>query len=184
MAVLAVALLAAGCEALLPKSHSEVTSPWRSYEDARAAIERIVPGETTTEQLQAMGIDPYASPNLQVLSFSDILLRFPVQGSTLDRIDGGLRQCLEAGKACTGYYLNVRDVRRDHIGNFWADALGFKREVETTGWSFNALILLVGDRAVYTLHGGQPTVREHEVSSQPLGPAQNLGDAIPKPSLR
>jgi hypothetical protein len=32
---------------------------------------------------------------------------------------------------------------------------------------------------VYTLYGGQPMVRQQEVSRQPLGPAQNLGEAVP-----
>jgi hypothetical protein len=57
--------------------------------------------------------------------------------------------------------------------------LGFKRVTDTSGWSFNALILLVNDRAVYTLYGGQPIVREHEVAIQPLGPVQSLGNSLP-----
>lgn len=180
----ALALALAACAKLLPKSEAEVSSPWKSYEEARAAIESIVPGQTTVEDLKAMGIDPWKSPNLQVLTYSDILLRFPVQESGFARLDAGLRECLEAGKACTGYSLDVRDVKRERVGNFWSDALGFKRVTEVSGWSFNALILMVRDRAVYTLHGGQPTLREHEVSRQPLGPAQDLGDALPKPRIR
>jgi hypothetical protein len=58
------------------------------------------------------------------------------------------------------------------------DTLGFKRVVETTGWQFNALILLVGDRVVYTLYGGQPNLHKQEVTRQPLGPVQNIGDAV------
>lgn len=182
--LLAAAALLAGCAHLLPRTHSEVSSPWHSYAEARTAIEAIVPGQTTSAELHAMGLDPSTSPNLQVLTYSDILLRFPIQGNAIGTLDAGLRECLEAGKACTGYFLNVREVKRDRVGSFWPDALGFKRVVEVTGWSFNALILLVDERAVYTLHGGQPSLRENEVSRQPLGPVQDLGDAIPKPSFR
>lgn len=172
----------AGCSTLLPKTHAEVQSPWRSFEEAKAAIESIEPGVSRTSDLRSLGIDPYASPNVQILTFSDIALRFPVSIGN-NHLDKGLRDCLEAGKGCTGYYLNVREVKRDRTGGFWADTLGFKRVVEVTGWSFNALLLMVDDRVVYTLYGGQPNVHEQEVSRQPLGPAQDFGESLPLGSL-
>ena len=170
-------LACGGCSALLPKSKAEVRSGWASFDEARAAIERIVPGQTTTEGLKALGIDPYAGPNVQLLTFSDIALRFPVNVPGVP-IDDGLRACLGAGKACVGYAIAVRDVKRDRVGPFWPDALGFKRVVDVSGWSFNALVLLVDDRVVYTLYGGQPNLREQEVARQPLGPLQNFGESI------
>ena len=179
---IALLLLASGCAQLLPRTQAEVDSPWKSFEQARDAIESIEPGRTTTADLRGLGIDPYASPNVQLLTYSDITLRFPVN-IPHERLDAGLRECLEAGKACTGYSINVREVKRERVGGFWADAFGFKRVVEVTGWSFNALVLLVGDRVVYTLYGGQPQVREHEVTRQPLGPAQNFGDSLPLKDL-
>ena len=172
----------AGCATLLPTSQSEVTSPWRSFDEARAAIERIDPERSTSADLRAAGIDPYTSPNVQLLSYSDILLRFPNTASGSSP-DPGLRECLQAGKACTGYSVSARDVKRDHTGPFWLDALGFKRVVETTGWQFNALVLMVGDRVVYTLYGGQPQLREQEVTRQPLGPIQNAGESMPLGNL-
>ena len=176
--LLAATLLLAGCAQLLPKAHSEVASPWRSFEEARATIERIVPGHTTSADLRSMGLDPHADPNVQLLSFSDVLLRFPNAGS-LTQIDEGLRRCLEAGRACTGLAINARDTRRDRVGDFWQDALSFKRVVDVSGWSFNALVLVVDERAVYTLYGGQPNLREQEVTRKPLGPLQEWGDALP-----
>lgn len=179
---LAIALAAsiAGCADLLPKSQTEVHSPWHSFEEAKTAIESIEPQRTRAADLKALGIDPFSSPNVHLLSYSDIALRFPVNVAN-ENLDRGLRDCLKSGKSCTGYYINVKDVKRDHVGGFWADALGFKRTVQTTGWTFNALVLLVEDRVVYTLYGGQPSLSEMEVSRHPLGPAQNLGDAIPMP---
>lgn len=180
--LLACAALAGGCSTLLPNSRAEVQSPWRSFEQAKDAIESIEPGVSRTGDLRTLGIDPYTSPNVQILTFSDIALRFPVSISN-NHLDKGLRHCLEAGKGCTGYYLNVREVKRDRVGGFWADTLGFKRVVEVTGWSFNALLLIVDDRVVYTLYGGQPSVHEQEVSRQPLGPAQDFGESLPLGSL-
>ena len=183
-ALLAACGWLAGCASLLPTSYSEVSSAWRTFDDARNAIERIVPRRTTAADLRASGIDPYASPNITLLSYSDILLRFPMSGgATTGGLDRGLQECLDAGKACTGYSINVREVRRDRTGPFLQDALRFKRIVDTTGWQFNALVLLVDERVVYTLYGGQPRLQEHEVIRQPLGPLQNVGDSIPLGNL-
>src|SRR5688572_18825853 len=117
LTVLCAALAAAGCAELLPKSSSEASSAWHSFEQARDAIERIVPGETTVGELRALGIDPYASANVQLLTFSDIALRFPLNIPP-ERLDQGLRHCLEAGKGCTGYSISVREVKRDRVGGF------------------------------------------------------------------
>ena len=175
----AVALAAlCGCSELLPRGQEEVHSPWHNFTEARDAIDRIAPEKTTVAELRDLGIDPYLSPNVQLLSYSDILLRFPMTMSDgRDHLDAGLRRCLESGKACTGYAIAVRETHRDRTGNFWVDTFGFKRVTDVTGWSFNALILLVDDQVVYTLYSGQPQLREQEVTRQPLGPLQGIGEA-------
>ncbi|MBL0143524.1 MAG: hypothetical protein IPP91_15780 [Betaproteobacteria bacterium] len=180
VAVCAVAaLVVAGCSDLLPKASSEVSSPWHSFEEAQHAIEKIVPYKTTTMELKAAGIDPYVTPNVQLLSYSDIVLRFPFGSMPMERLDRGLRECLEAGKGCQGYFISVRETKRDRVGNFWLDALSFYRVIDVQGWSFNALILTVEDRVVYVIQGGQPVIRELETNKQPLGPLQGWGDALP-----
>jgi len=180
LAALAIgtALLASGCAELLPKHLDEVSSPWTTFEDAKGAIEGIEPQRTTAEDLRALGLDPYRNPNVQLLSYSDILLRFPMTDPSRDTTDPGLRDCLEGGKACKGLFVTAKDIKRDRVGSFWLDTFGFKRVTETTGWNFNALILLVNDRVVYTIFGGQPNVREQEVTRQPLGPLQGIGESM------
>jgi hypothetical protein len=169
-----------GCVELLPKAQSEVTNPWKSFEQAKKSIDGIVPYRTTAADLRAQGIDPYADANVKLLTFSDIVLRFPITGAIgQDKLDPGLRECLTAGKHCIGYSINVSDARHDRIGNFWLDALNFVRVVETTGWSFNALILLVDDRVVFTLVGGEPIIHQLDTNKQPLGPLQGWGDTLP-----
>ena len=70
-------------------------------------------------------------------------------------------------------------MKRTRVGNYWLDSLQFYRVTDVTGWSFNALVLIVDGRAVYVIYGGQPLVREQETNKQPLGPLQGWGDALP-----
>jgi hypothetical protein len=181
MSCICIAAIAlTGCVALLPTEATEVSSPWHSFDDAKAAVTRIVPFETTRADLLAAKIDPYQTPNIALLTYSDIILRFPIGGSVPnEKLDRGLRECLNAGQACSGYAISVRDMKRDRTANFWLDSLHFYRRVDVSGWSFNAVILLVEDRVVYMLYGGQPMIREREETRQPLGPVQNWGDAVP-----
>jgi hypothetical protein len=176
--VLAAGLLA-GCTMLLPQQKTVTQESWSSFDDAKRAIERIVPYETRRAALEAASIDPYKNPAITILSYSDVVQRFAI-GATIkaEELDRGIRECLTAGKACTGYQIDVRRVERRRIGNFWLDSFNFKREVDVRGWSFRALILFVDDLAVYTLYGGQPLLHEEEISRNPLGPLQSWGESM------
>lgn len=172
----------AGCETLLPHGQTATRGAWPDYETAHAAIERIVPHQTRRAELAASGIDPFTNPAITILNYSDIVQRFAVS-ATIRRedLDPGILKCLEAGKACTGYAVQLRSSKRVRIGNFWSDVFNFRRVTESTGWTFNALILMVGDLVVYTLDGGQPRIHEEEVTRNPLGPFQ---ETVPSLLLR
>jgi hypothetical protein len=86
--------------------------------------------------------------------------------------------CLEARDACRGWKIVTARINRARIGNFFADFTNFSRRSETTGWRFNALVLLVNDVVVYRAWGGQPKVSEVELNTNPLGPLQDMGPAI------
>ena len=176
--VLCAPLLAA-CAALLPTAENTTQGGWASFKEARDAIERIVPYQTRRADLAAVGIDPFTNPAVAILTYSDVLQRFAT-GSAMQRedLDRGILQCLGASKACQGYSINVKRINRDRIGSFWLDSFNFKREVDVTGWTFNAIIVLVDDLVVYTLYGGQPIVHEHEISRNPLGPLQGWGERV------
>ncbi len=172
LAALGIASLA-GCVALLPSGSTATQESWPDYESARAAIERIVPRQTRRAELVAAGIDPYETPAITILNYSDIVQRFAVSGAVQrEKLDAGILECLQAGKACTGYAIQIRSSIRKRTGGFWMDILNFRRETDITGWTFNALILMIDDLVVYTLYGGQPRVHEREVSRNPLGPLQ------------
>jgi hypothetical protein len=176
-----IGLLAAcaGCSSLLPRAEFATQETWHEYEAAKAAIDRILPMQSRRADLAADGIDPRSNAAVTILSYSDVVQRFAV-GSSIrqEELDPGIRQCLTAGKACTGYSIVLKRTSRKRIGNFWLDSLNFRRETDVTGWSFNALILFVDDLVVYTLHGGQPRVHEKEMVRNPLGPLQGWGQQV------
>lgn len=174
--------LSAACASLLPTGSSATMVRWSSYEEARQTIERIVPYETRREQLHDAGIDPQSNPAITILTYAEIAQRFAAGAAVrAEDLDAGVRQCLTSAKRCGGYAVNVRRTRRERIGNFWLDLLNFKRDIEITGWSFTALILMVDDQVVHTLYGGQPNIHESEVTRNPLGPLQGAADRVPIP---
>lgn len=171
-ALLLAASILGACADLLPRSKTEVEATWNSFEEAKAAIDAIKPHNTTTADLRAAGLDPYTNPNVELLNYSDILRRFPLAGP-IAKIDAGLRECMEAGKLCMGYSIDVRKSHKERVGPFLLDLLSFRRETISTGWTFNAIVLLVDDHVVYSLYGGKPSISEMEKTVEPLGPLQD-----------
>ncbi|MDD4887957.1 MAG: hypothetical protein PHO64_13735 [Thiomonas sp.] len=173
---LAVAL--GGCASLLPRGAAQTSKPWSDFSQAHAAFERIQPFVTTAAQLREQGIDPLVTPNITILNYADIVRRLlPPSGNDI-ALDPGIRDCMQAQTACRGYEIDQRHIDRKRVGNFWLDFLDFRRETVTTGWRFNMLLLVVNDRVVYKLWGGQPEISEVETTRNPLGPLQGFGQSV------
>ncbi len=181
----ALGALLAGCSALLPRSVNVTEVAWTSFEEAQAAIESLTPSETRKVGLVHSGLDPIANPAITILTYSDIVQRFAT-GSAVrpEDLDAGIRKCLVRGQACTGFAINAKQVNKKRTGNFFLDALNFRRETETTGWTFNAIVLLVDDIVVYRRYGGQPRILERETNSNPLGPLQGWGESVGSALMR
>ena len=175
---LTVAMLAPGCTSLLPKSQSQ-SPTFQSFDEARHAIESLVPKKTDLATLSELGLTPAKQPNTLILTHADVVRRV-VNGGILgkDDLDPGILTCINAREACRGWELNVARISKARIGSFWADFINFKRRTKTTGWRFNALILLVDDVVVYRGWGGQPVISEVEVNTNPLGPLQDMGPSV------
>ncbi|NLG61840.1 MAG: hypothetical protein GX539_06305 [Candidatus Cloacimonetes bacterium] len=169
----------AGCSSLLPRGSDATQVPWKTFEEARAAVEAIEPFRTRKSTLMQNGFDPYHNPAVTILSYPEIIQRFAA-GSALqgEEYEHGIRSCLLAGQACSGYSIAVKRIRQNRIGNFWLDILGFLRRTNITGFTFNAMILFVDDQVVYVVYSGQPKMDEMQVRRNPLGPLQSIGDAI------
>jgi hypothetical protein len=178
-AAAAALTLLGGCQSLLPAARDATLVGWQSFDEARAAVEEIEPFVTRKSSLMANGFDPLRNPAVTILTYPEIVQRFAA-GSALepDEYEPGIRACLKAAKSCSGYAVAARRVKRNRIGNFWADSFAFRREVDITGWTFTALILFVDDVAVYRVYGGQPNMHEQQVTRNPLGPLQGWGEAL------
>ena len=176
--LLSFALLLDGCSSLLPQVRSEST-PFKSFDEARIAIESLVPMESDVAMLNRTGLDPVKQPNTIILTQTDIVRRF-IPSALLKRedLDPGVWACVEARDDCRGWEITASQIEKKRTGNFFADFTNFLRRSETTGWRFNALVLLVNDKVVYRTWGGQPSVNEVEVNTNPLGPLQEMGQAI------
>ncbi|HEY5580544.1 MAG TPA: hypothetical protein VIK56_05180 [Rhodoferax sp.] len=165
---------------MLPRA-SSVSSPFQSFEEAQNAIDSLVPLKSNLSTLHQLGIDPVKQPNINILTHADIVRRF-VPSALLQRedLDPGVLACLAARDACRGWEITAARIKKERTGNFVSDFANFSRRTETTGWRFNALVLLVNDNVVYRAWGGQPRVNEIDVQTNPLGPLQEIGPALIK----
>lgn len=174
----AVCLCLVGCSSLLPRGNHRVDGPWQSFEDAQHAFDQIKPYQTRVADLKKLGLDPSSIPNVTLLNYSDVLIRFiPSSAIDSDELDAGVMDCIRAKAVCRGFEIDQKHVKRNRAGNFWSDFLNFRRQVDVTGWHFKGMLLIKDDVVVYKLTGGQPLIQEMEYNSNPLGPLQGIGES-------
>ena len=167
------------CSSLLPDSRQETQAPWSTYADARAMFDKIVLGKTTLTELRAFGVDPDKTPNVALLSNTDLLRRLlPSASFDLRQLDEGLQECIAAKDHCFGYEIEQSSLERKRRGNFWLDFLNFERQIDITGWQFDAVVVIKKDTVVYKTWSGKPSVRKFEEEHSPLGPLQGLGSSF------
>lgn len=171
-------LLTSACSSMLPSAQTEATH-FHTFDEARAAVEAVVPMKSDRRALEKNGFNPAAHPNTKLLTHSDVVRLFvPTALLKREDLDPGILVCIEARDACRGMEITGSRIAKVRSGNFLADFSNFRRHTETTGWRFNALILFVDDLVVYRSWGGQPEVREIEVTTNPLGPLQDAGPSL------
>lgn len=162
------------CSTMLPETHTNTTS-FKSFEEARAAVEALEPRKSDRKALESNGFAPAHHPNMTLLTHADVVHRY-VPSGLLKRedLDPGILACLEARDACRGVEVIGARISKVRTGWFWPDFLNFHRRTETTGWRFTAMVLLVNDQIVYRSWSGQPKIDEVEISKRPMGPLQNI----------
>ena len=181
--VLSLLFLISACSTLLPKASTDTTT-FKSYDEARAAIDSLVPNKSNRENLDDSGFSLKKHPNMTLLTHLDVMRRFlPTGLLRRDDLDPGIVACLEARDGCTGVEITGTKTASERKGSFFADFFNFDRRTETTGWRFNAIVLFVNDTVVYRATSGQPNVNEVQESHNPLGPFQDIGPSVvPKPT--
>lgn len=174
--LLAALLIMSGCSSnMLPSSEQTIKSQWNSYEDVKMAFNRIIPGQTTRDELKDLGFDLYTNPNTRLLNYLDVRQLF-MPNSSIQTADlhPDIQLCLQAKTACQGYEIALKSINSTRYGNVMLDMLNMKRKTRTSGWRFQGLIILNDDQVVYTLDSGQPNVLELEGKKNPLGPLQDI----------
>lgn len=171
-------LLLAACSSLLPRGSTESQSGFATFEEARDAIERVKPYETTVAQLKELGFDVQASANVRLIPYPEVVARLaPNPSVPLAMLDPGIRDCIEARQLCRAYEFSFGRQNSHREGGFWGDFLNFRRRTEITGWKFQGLIVARDGVVLFRNYGGEPQIKQTERQSNPLGPLQPAGEA-------
>lgn len=178
--VLAVAVLSlTGCASLLPTTKQTVRSPWESFENAKQAFDKILPYSTTAQDLVILGFDPFSTPNIRIMTYLDIMNVFmPNPSIGREQLAQGIQACIDAREGCKAYKLEPKMVNTKRDGNIILDLFNFRRNTNSSGWRFDALIVLIDNTVVYKLWGGSPIINENDEAFNPLGPLQNPGEMV------
>ena len=186
IAVLVLVLLTTtSCATLFSSSKTTAKSPWREFAEAKAAYDRVEAGRTSVGQMRELGFDPYASQNLKVLNYLEVLNRFiPNNSVRVEDLPLAVRTFLAAQEKAVAYELEVTAIRGQRYGNLCLDILGFNRKTHETGWNFKALFLIHEERVVYKLWSAQPNIDRHEQKKKPLGPLQEIDLNLAIPTIK
>lgn len=180
-AVLLLMALVLGACTVLPHGVTRVKSKWSSFDQAMKAYEQVKPYSTQMDQLSELGFAPGSQPNVRILHRAEIVERLiKVPENFRENLPKGLCDCLEKGDACIAYELKIRSTNKKRYGNPIVDLLNFKRKVETSGWEFNSVIVLIDDQVVYKAWSGTPDIQEYSDTTNPLGPLQGIGSSLPR----
>ncbi len=183
IALLPLMALCSGCTTMLPSAQTD-SSTFTSFDEARLAVEVLVPMQSNWHLIETGNLNPANHPNATHLTQADIVRKFFVPNTMLTRddLDPGVLTCVAARSNCRGIELIISKITKARTGGFFKDVANFSRRTETTGWRFSATILMVDDVVVYRAWGGQPWVNELEVTHNPLGPLQAMNfSGIVKP---
>lgn len=173
-----LAVLLGGCASLLPHGDAEAPSPFASYGEARTAAERIEPFTTDLRGLAELGFDTQLARNVTIIPYPNIVARLaPYSGVPVEQLEPGIRACIHAQTRCNGYVFRFRKEDNRRVGNFMADFLNVHRVTHTTGWSFEAIVVVSDGIVLFRNIGGEPWVERFERHTNPLGPLQPAGEA-------
>ncbi len=178
---LALVITTTGCKSLFTSTSQRARTPWQNFDEAETAFDKIVPHKTTVPELKSMGFDPLTTPNIKILTYLDLIQRFiPNSSITMADLQSDVRACIESKDCCHAYEMELDLIDAKRFGNLALDVFGFKRNTKTTGWRYKALVIVKDDVVAYKIRSGEPNVDRVEKRSKPLGPLQELDNAVTK----
>ena len=168
----------AACSSLLPRGSTDTPAGFATFEQAQGAAEKIVALETPASELAKLGFDPEAGTNVTLIPYPDIVARLAPNSSVpFDKLDPGIRQCIEAQTGCRGDMFHFERQDRKREGGFWLDFLNVRRTTKVTGWWFDALIVVTDGKVLFRNFAGQASTDRLEKQHNPLGPFQPAGES-------
>jgi len=177
--ILGISFAITACSSLLPHSRQETKTPWHSYDEAQAIFAKIIPQKSSVADLKELGIDPKQTSNISILNHADLLRRLVGTGSyDVSLLDEALRACLSSQSTCFAYEMEQTFTEKKRVGNFWLDFLNFKKQIDISGWQFNAIVVVNENMVIYKLWSGKPNIQQVEVERSPLGPLQGIGPSL------
>jgi hypothetical protein len=178
-------LVGCGGFGLLPHETKIVTTNFESYSQVEAAFVNIRPGETRMTELQTMGFDAAATPNVEILSYLGVIERFmPRSSMTFDRLAQPVQDCIMAQDRCTALVFHPEHIESRRMGSLFLDLLGFERETVNSGWAAEVVLLMQDGKVAYKLMSGRPKIEDTHSTVQPLGPLQDIGNTVMRTATR
>ncbi len=164
---------------MLPRASTDTLSQFGAFEQARAAVELVVPFRTRTDELKSLGFDPSAGANVTLIPYPEIVSWLaPYSGVPLADLDPGIRRCILAQSACKAWLFRFGREDRKREGGFWEDFLNVRRTTYVTGWWFEALVVVSDETVLFRNYAGQPRIDRVEKQTNPLGPFQPAGESV------
>ena len=177
-ALVAVLFLGACGGGLLPVQSDNTNGKFKTFNDVKTAYERVQPGRTRVVELPSLGFD-LTEPNVEQLSYLGVMERFmPRANMTQDEIAPEVRNCLRLRDRCVAYVFRPSEVHAERTGDTMLDVFGFDRTTVNHGWSAEVTLLVQDDRVAYKVISSKPNIHETHEKVQPLGPLQDLGNAV------
>ena len=101
--LLPLLLLCSGCTTMLPSAQTD-SSTFTSFDEARLAVEVLVPMQSNWHLIETGNLNPANHPNATHLTQADIVRKFFVPNTMLTRddLDPGVLTCVAARSNCRG----------------------------------------------------------------------------------
>ncbi len=181
-AIIGVTLALVGCGGLGLLPHgSDLSSneTCKNYNDVVVAYSNIVPGQTREAELSKLGFDATLQPNAEQISYLGVIERFmPRDSIRFDHLASPVRDCIQAQERCSAYVFHPSRLEKERMGSVFLDLLGFERTTLDHGWAAEVVLLVQDGRVAYKVMSGKPNIQDYHDKVQPLGPFQDLGNAV------